>query len=215
MVRRIEIPESDLTLEQIEHFSRVIQQTDGHRLTHIRVGGGEPLIWGPEKIRSLVEHFEALAEVEHIEIQTNWTLRHRMTVHRRRRGRPRIRWTGRPPEQKDHQPWLISPSDLGIGGLSRCWVRRGCGWAFEAWGFTYCTVAGILGRLLRIDPYSSEPQRKVDQRICAHCIYSVPRQVGLLLRSLVYERKINYPTPTLQKGLEDYQRDPVIFRRAD
>lgn len=211
----MEIPDSDLTLEQVEHFTRTIRRLDRHQLTHVRIGGGEPLLWGIEKVVQVVDHLKAIREVAHIDIQTNWTMPRAMEQIKRQRANPKIRWQGTPPERKDHQPWLISPKDLGVAGLGRCWVRKGCGWGFEAWGFTYCTVAGIMGRLLRINPYAEEPQLKVNPEICEHCIYSVPQRVGLLLRSLVYERKIDYPTPTLAKGLELYQKRPVIFDRVD
>jgi hypothetical protein len=122
-------------------------------------------------------------------------------------------------EYKDHQPFLMSPADYGIESPylgKSCTTANVCGSVFEAFGFSFCGLAGALGRLLKINPYSEEPTRKLNPDICKHCIYSLGRRERRELedrseRTFIRRGETHgggdlpYPSPTWKAAIEEYK----------
>lgn len=200
-----QVEDSDLTAEQVARFLEVVR-AKGLGLEEICISGGEALL--VRELGAIMETLAAADEVGEIVLQTNGTL---LTAAAKFEGfaKTSIRYSF--PEEKTHTPWLVSPEDIGIASTRPCWVRR-CGWTFERWGFTYCAVAGSLGRILGIDPYAAEPQEEADPELCQHCIFSIRRPVNNMLRSLIYEGSVGYPSRTLRRGLRRLRRNPPTFK---
>jgi hypothetical protein len=201
LIGLVEIPDSDVTAEQVGRFLEVVRAS-GLGMEQICVTGGEALL--VKDLGAIMEILAAAPEVEEISLQTNGTLPERAA---RFEGFPKTELRISLPEEKDHTPWLLSPQDLGIAGTRPCWVRR-CGWTFERWGFTYCAVAGALGRILGINPYSDKPQAEPEFDLCQHCLFSIRRPVNNKLRALIYEGVADCPSRTLRKGLRHLRRYP-------
>ncbi len=107
-----------------------------------------------------------------------------------------------------HTPFLISPADLNIQASGEhCSVRGYCGRGLDAFGFSMCGVAGVLGRLLQINPYDPvDPVIDYDDNICRHCIYGLPRAKQ---REIIEQTKtgdIKHPTQTYREGLRQYRQ---------
>ena len=129
---------------------------------------------------------------------------------------------------KNHQPFLISPADVGIeADGSECSTRRMCGRGVEAFGFSQCGIAGALGHLLGIDPYHEKPVLHISHpEICKHCLYSLPdaKQKELQRKcppggkwpdgSTFGDSTIDYPTPTFKAALERRKTQPTFFARG-
>lgn len=95
---------------------------------------------------------------------------------------PKVRFRGRV-----HQPFWISPADVGIESkFENCTVRGWCGIGLDAEGWSACGKAVMLGKLLGIDPTMREGSilehaEKPINEICKHCQYGIhPRQVKRL-----------------------------------
>jgi hypothetical protein len=146
---------------------------------------------------------------------------------------PKARWAVDPilegnDEYKDHQPFLISPDDYGVRSENcgkKCLTAKVCGSSFDAFGFSFCGIAGAMGHLLKINPYSSEPTRELDERICKHCIYSLSQEEEQELQNRCNRKFMRYgeecgggddeyPSPTFKKAIEEYKKNPTRFPRA-
>ena len=112
---------------------------------------------------------------------------------------------------------LISPLDLGargVYGVKRpCVVQRRCGRSFEAFGFAPCSVAGTLGRLLGINPYSEDVALRGREEICRHCIYSVSPALQKIVRQAARREELPHPTKTFAGRLDKYIRVPNTYPR--
>ncbi len=100
-----------------------------------------------------------------------------------------------------HEPFLISPRDLRIEGEPPCDVLGRCGRVYEKEGFTFCGVAGSLGRLLDIPVHSSEPVLDPDPRVCQHCIHSIHRPIRDGIFEMQRQGHLPAVTPTFAAAL--------------
>jgi len=174
----------------------------------VKVAGGEPMVH---------PQFYELCEA----IKKNWmhtritrfTIASNGTIPLKENHNLRVRVST--PDEKYHQPCMISPKDLGenpIMGYTRiCKSIMRCGRMFDTFGFTSCAYAGVIGRMINYDPYRERPVLFGDIRICEHCPMSLSHRRRTQLRKQVAEGKIEYPTKTYREGIERLRDEPVTF----
>ncbi len=104
---------------------------------------------------------------------------------------------------------MVSPEDLGVtyhGESDRlCYRQHGCGRLFDAFGFSFCILAGPIGRLLGIDPYHDRPVLDMREEICRHCIISVGVRRAHRLFEKAKSGALPYPTPTWRRAVERWR----------
>jgi hypothetical protein len=93
-----------------------------------------------------------------------------------------------------------------------CICRFNTGPSFDAYGFSFCPLAMVLGRLLRIDPYKPHLYYDQNYEICRHCQYSMGRRARYALIEWS-EREGNCPSPTYREGIERYKENPCFNDR--
>ena len=161
-------PGSDLEPEDLElGYQRVMEA--GIKIKKVRITGGEPLLH-PE--------FSKCLEM----IGRTWNSRYggRTVVFTNGLIKlpPVNGWrynvSGVGTEKDSHMLFpMVSPADLGrqpdcdSGRL--CRRQHGCGRLFDAFGFSFCILAGPIGRMLGIDPYAGRPVLDMQKDICEHC----------------------------------------------
>jgi len=119
-----------------------------------------------------------------------------------------------------HRPWMISPVDMGLKPIvgfngKDCWVQRGCGRGFDAFGFSCCVFAGALGRLFGIDPYSANPVEFGTEELCRHCVCSLSRKDQWRLWVDAMEGRLPTPTTEYVKALERVKSGTIKFKRFE
>ncbi|KKK76834.1 hypothetical protein LCGC14_2859640, partial [marine sediment metagenome] len=202
-----------ITLEGLrEGYRRV--RVAGITIDKTRVTGGEPLLH-PQ----FVEAMEIISETWNKDysartcVFSNGTLKLPKTKGWR---------YNLPSTDKSKQEWfrpsMLSPIDLGYSitnGVDRnCTMQIGCGRVFDAYGFAACVFSPPIGRLLGIDPYSSQPVLKGDPEICKHCPYSLPRKQ--MWRLFVEVRKSKRPpTKTFQEAMARAKNGLIKFTRFE
>jgi len=209
LVGVIKPKDSDIRPDQIPRMVKALKDAD-IKPYRMKITGGEPAA-NPH----LVEVLNELTAIKTVE--DGWVLTN--ATEQDKRGEMKLpkpyHWHRSPLDTKMHDPFLVSPWDLGIQETTpmttKCQTQRVCGIAFDRWGFAMCAMAGGLGRLLRINPYSDKPVIKRDKRICKHCIYSLPLQMQRKVNELCYEKEVTHPTPTFRAALKRYREDPVEF----
>ena len=114
-----------------------------------------------------------------------------------------------------HDPFFWSPKDFGLTSLfGECRVKNFCGKGLDANGWSMCGIAGVLGRLLRINPYTLKGGTvKETPGICEHCPYGLPRATQQGINAEIEAGKKPRFSPTLQKGVEDNANKPLKFER--
>lgn len=124
------------------------------------------------------------------------------------------KWHSSPLPKQHHDPFLASPTDNGFADqldIPNCKIRRICGRSVDAHGFSFCPVAPLLGRLLRINPYKQTPYLGQDPEICKHCPDALPPEPRQELFQLSI--KGQYPSKTFVEGLKRYKEEPMEFPR--
>lgn len=167
-------PDSDLTTSDVEEAGEMVVAA-GIKVNKVRITGGEPTLHP-----RLAEICDITRDVWKVERCTTVLTNATTKATRPKQIWARYKSTDEKTE-KIHHPFSISPNDLGLKGdygtKYPCEQQMGCGRLFDAYGFSFCVLAGSLGRLLRIDPYSKTPVLEGDPRICKHCIFSVGRKM--------------------------------------
>lgn len=218
------IPNSQMTVEQI---ASVIEQWKEHGVVvkKLKISGGEPSL-NPNLVQ-ICQMFLESGIVEVLWVLTNGIKDNLPSLPRGARYKkdPIIEGTD---YQKNHQPFLISPDDLGIRSENcgtSCSTMRNCGRGVDAFGFTFCGIAGALGHVLGIDPYSDEPVlRPPSDEICKHCLYSLDDEEQKRLQrkapisrwpdgTVHYGAGVEYPTHTFREALEKYKKEPTRYPR--
>lgn len=204
---RIKWPDSDMSVENLKLGGKIVRDC-GYQPDRIRFTGGEPLLH-PD-----------IREMAHV-VNDEWKPGLRLvsfsngSIKLKRRLPLRLNKANL--DTRQHRPWLISPADLGIvstgGWKSYCHTRLGCGTLFDCYGFSFCVLAGALGRLLRIDPYKTEPFTNGIKEICQHCICSVPVSRRFKIQDAAFDGEFEYPTKTYREGLEAFKQDPFLFAK--
>lgn len=133
---------------------------------------------------------------------------------------PRWKWYASPLKdpanprsgKNHHVPYFVSPADFGVtASYDACRVRRRCGLGLDANGWSMCTLAGTLGRLLRINPYKMDgPTREEVPGICQHCTYGLPKRKH---HAFVMQHVSQPISKTFAKALEMHNKDPLEFKR--
>ena len=201
---------SDLTAADVKEAGEMVVAA-GIRVNKVRITGGEPTLH-PE-LKEICDITRDVWQVERCTtVLTNGTTR---------KTRPRDIWArykgGDGTAVKVHQPFSISPADLGLQGRYGtewlCELQKGCGRLFDGFGFSFCVLAGSISRLLRIDPYSKTPVLKGDERICKHCIFSLPRRQRWKIWEAWREGKQEAVTKTYKEAEEEFRSLPFRFKR--
>ena len=205
----IDLPDSDLTMEQAVYACKQLKLHDWVP-DKIKLSGGEPRM--NENLSEIREYL-----LKELKPRRMWTLTNgagelnekyvKLNGHK---------WHASPLPKQHHDPFLISPMDHGFEDqldIPSCKTRRICGRAFDAHGFSFCPIAPMLGRLLRINPYRDEPYLGQDPEICKHCVDALPPEPRQKLFQIAIDGK--YPSPTYVKGLKEYRDDPFILPRLD
>lgn len=116
-------------------------------------------------------------------------------------------------------PPMVSPADVGLepvlGGERHCSIQKGCGRLFDAFGFSFCVLAGPLGRMHGIDPYSAHPLMQGWGELCKHCPFSQPARVRARLFGQARAGTLDdgYPTRSYREAVTqgDYLLDIPRF----
>lgn len=169
----------ELTVEHIKAASWQLRR-QGIRLSRVAIAGGEPTV--RRDLQTLINTAALYLRPRRglvLNNGTNSVVREQIRLPRRWRWRitPLDDTSQFDSGKAHHTPFFVSPVDLGTEGRFRhCRVTKRCGKGLEARGFTMCGVAGTLGRLLGIDPYSDElPLGEVPAGICRHCPYGLTK----------------------------------------
>jgi len=201
---------SDLTADDVREAGEMVVAA-GIRVNKVRITGGEPTLH--HELKEICDITRDVWKVERCTtVLTNGTTRNT---------RPQGIWArykgGDETTVKVHQPFSISPADLGLQGRYGtewlCEQQKGCGRLFDAFGFSFCVLAGPIGRLLRIDPYSKTPVLKGDERICKHCIFSLPRKQRWKIWGAWREGKQEAVTKTYRDAEDAFRLLPFRFKR--
>lgn len=216
LVGVLPIPDCEVTLDQLAEAGRRVrrflaQQHLGGRLGVVKLSGGEPLL-RPD-LRQLCDVVIQEWNPSHaLKVCTNGTLAvpdwkdvyfRRSLVHR-----------------KVHYPFAVSPFDLGIpqtelGWKTPCRPQNFCGQGFDAFGFQACPFAGIIGRVLGIDPYCRHPVLMNIQEICAHCVYSISPRIRDRVEKAITRGEVDYPSETYREGIARCREDAPHLRRFE
>lgn len=118
-----------------------------------------------------------------------------------------------------HEPHLISPWDFGIKSLvcdrdKPCTVAKRCGRCFEARGWTFCSTAGAMAELLKLDIWRDEPRYDLEMAVCRHCVWSMPADVRTALTAGVHFGLFEYPSHTWAEALGVRARRRANYRKG-
>jgi len=214
LVGVIDVSDSDIMPEQVE---RMLDELYRRKMVpyRIKLSGGEA---------AENEHLGEIVRImnDALPIQTGWVLTNGTKPSRRGSfGLPKPwKWIRSPlTNNKIHQPFLVSPEDIGLGDQTGdmdkpCYLMNKCGTCFDAWGFSNCAVAGSLGRVLRINPYTKTPPTKRRADLCRHCIYALPKELGYEVQRKAEAGEYSHPTPTFREGLRKWREEgPMEYER--
>lgn len=203
-------PDSDLTAGDVKEAGEMVIAA-GLKVNKVRITGGEPTLH-PQ----LVEICDITRDVWKVERCTTVLTNATTKATRPKQIWARYKSTDEKSE-KIHYPMSISPADLGLQGdygtKFPCEQQRGCGRLFDAHGFSFCVLAGSLGRLLRIDPYSRTPVLEGDPEICKHCLFSLGRKQRWRIWGRWMEGQQEAVTETYRRAEERFRQLPFRFKR--
>jgi hypothetical protein len=212
--------DSDMLMGDLElGWERV--KREGIEVIKVRVSGGEPLLH--PRFSEMMLYIGETWNKEYRKgartcVFTNGTVKRP----------PRRGWRYRTMPMSDRPrlliPTMVSPSDLGMrrrrghvdqrGMMHSCRRQFGCGRLFDAFGFSFCVVAGAMGRLLGEDPYSSRPVVHARRDFCGHCPFGFGIRNAHRLFQRVWSGKVEYPTKTYRAALERVRAEgPMQFKK--
>lgn len=203
----IDLQDSDMTMDQVRYACQQLKLHDWVP-DKIKLSGGEPRM-NPD-LDEIREYIKAELKPHRL-----WTLTNgagdleSKFVHL-----DGHKWHANPLPKQNHDPFLISPVDCGMEDeldIPNCKTRRICGRAVDAYGFSFCPLAPMLGRLLRINPYKDTPYMEQNPEICKHCPDALREEPRQQLFQIALDG--NYPSKTLKEGLKAYKDDPFTFPR--
>lgn len=210
LVGVIKLDDSDITLAQVKRYCDQLKAANWFP-DKVKISGGEP------RVHPQLDAIQELIKQE-LGARAVWTLTNDLpetetAPYPQDKGHT---WKGNPLPKANHDPFLVSPVDAGMTehqNIPACKSRRICGRLADAYGFSFCPVAPLLGRLLRINPYSPEPYIEQDHRICQHCPDSLPEEPRQEL--FEWAKQGNYPSPTFKAALKKYRELPIVYPRTD
>lgn len=212
--------ELEMTAEQMGRAaSKMMDQR--LRIIRLTLGGGEPVM-NPELQGIIDEAAGRLPDLKDGRVLTN-DMPHTKEKRAAIKLPHNFRWVPSPLRDpfdaksgKDsHEPFFISPKDLGMRSKwSQCRVKGWCGKGLDACGWSMCGIAGTLGRLLGIDPYSRDGQTSKEVKgICEHCVYGLKeKEVKGVFRAAVKGKIPNF-TETYVEGLKRHRKNPMVMER--
>lgn len=121
-----------------------------------------------------------------------------------------------PKSGKDkHEPFFVSPKDVGLTSkFVNCGVKGWCGKGLDACGWSMCGIAGTLGRLLGINPYTHKGfTKKETPGICQHCIYGLEEGEQKSIFKSVRSGDMPAISETYSDGLTQHKIEPIQFTR--
>ena len=200
--------DTEISFEDIELAKDIIAKSDAE-FVQIRVSGGEPT-QHPMYEECIAKLWELVVHNKFI-VCTNIQELKSVPQPVKYRKSP-VGW-----KEPRHQPPMISPTDLGIPiDLMLpidCIIIRRCGNLFDKFGFAPCGNAAPIGRVLRIDPYSTTPVlHGNDPEMCKHCYSILTKRQRIELSAEIRAGKMEYPTKTYREGLERDKVEPFVFK---
>jgi len=211
LIANMSIADSDVTLEQLHGMADALQR-DNITMDYIKVLGGEPLI-----------HYDFLGAMEVLEnrLVKEGIAKKVVIVTNDILPRPELdpdifEYWPSPIDQKRHIPILVSPTDIGFetGFREKCATKERCGYSFDAWGFSFCSLSGTLGRVLGSNQYKdSIPEAEIDPEICKHCTFGLRTCYKLKTKRLVTRKQTEYPSKRFKEGLAAQRENPTIYNK--
>ncbi len=200
------VPNSDIDEETLrEGHERV--KAAGIEVRKARVTGGEPLLH-PKfgRLMKVIKETWNKGYGGRTCVFSNGTQDRPFESQRKKRS-----WRYRVSSVEDKRgkffPPMLSPHDLGLepvlGGEVRCKMQAGCGRLFDVFGFSFCILAGPLGKMFDVDPYSAHPLMHGWTELCRHCPFSQRKEV----RNKLFEQAENgtleggYPTKSYKEAV--------------
>ena len=189
------------------------------RVRRLTLAGGEPLV-NPH-LQGILDHAARLPGLKNGRLLTNDVKRDGPRADLKLP--PMFRWVPAPLDldtgKTQHVPFFISPKDHGLDAhYGNCTVRGYCGKGFDAFGYSMCGIAGTLGRLLGINPYSKTPivqeRRPEVLKICQHCPYGIdgrPAKYDLYRR--VAKGELTAISPVYRDGLKRHRKEPMELEK--
>lgn len=196
---------SDITPEQVRYACKMLREMRFYPV-RIKISGGEP---------ELNPHIDEICQIiaEQLKPQKLWIL-----MNGKLPGPDGVHAKINPLPKTNHDPFLVSPIDCGLEEhqvIHACLNRSQTGGAFDCHGFTFCALAPLIGRLLRINPYSPHPIFDQDYRICRHCPLSMNQTGRARIFEMALKGECDYPTKTFREGLKQYHEEPFVIPRLE
>ena len=200
---------SDVTVEDVKLAGKLVLQRD-EEISRVRLTGGEP---------TLHPQLREICEV----VKDEWKPTY-ISVVLTNGSRPRPSLDGTftryswPMEDKEsiHRSHMVSPADLGLephlGFGKPCDIQKGCGRLFDAFGFSFCVLAGGYGRILGVDPYQDKPVIDGQREICQHCMCTLKRRQKWDLWGEIAKGAVPTITKTWAEGLQRHADEPIQFK---
>ena len=231
----VKISDMDMTEEMMREAARRCVR-DNMKVRRITLSGGEPIL--NVELQGIIDACLDFPEMAKVRVLTN-----DMNVSREARSKinlpdERFHWVPSPIDDLDdpysgknlidndrvknriHHPFWISPDDLGMeASFKKCTIKWRCGRGVDAAGFSMCGQAGIMGRILGIDPYEHDPDASVKDHvlkpideICKHCKYGLNKAEG---KQFIRDTKDGtIPpeiSPTWQAAIDKFQDEPQTY----
>jgi hypothetical protein len=196
---------------RVKDAMRVIQavRRSGHKVRKVKLIGGEPTL-----NKDLVEIAEVFLRIcDYLWVVTN-------RIHPRLPELPpRAKYKCDPLDDKEHFPFFVSPTDVGLGARvrreNRCIAPILCGRGVDPGGeFMQCSVARVVARGLGLDDrmvMHKGPVTDLDPRICQHCPLSLGTIGNKKLTWRVHRGEVECPT----KSFVNVKREYKITHAAD
>jgi hypothetical protein len=202
----LDFENTDISLEALVRGAKALREAKC-RIRLLRVSGGEPTLhpWFEECCHILKKRWDP----HWLWVCTNGT-------NLKPRG---LQYREAPSGFREkHQPFMLSPVDLGMeserayhaGDEIPCDLVAKCGRLFDVFGFSFCIIAGGLGRILRVDPYGTSSLSVPNEAMCRHCIFSLHREARERLFIDVAMGAVEHPSATYRQGLG---KEPFRMRR--
>jgi len=209
---------------------------DDMRVRRVTLSGGEPIL--NVELQGIIDALLGLPELAKVRVLTN-----DMNVSRAAREKitfpdERFHWRPSPLDDVDnpysgknnpvndrvknrvHYPFWISPEDVGLEAtFEKCSIKWRCGRGVDSSGFSMCGQAGIMGRVLGVDPYPDDPEANVKdhvlkpvQEICRHCKYGLTKAEGKQFIKDTNDGTIPFwMSPTYERAFAKFKEAPVTY----
>lgn len=226
---------TDMELTAAQMRVAVQQSIDtGMRITQVTLSGGEPVL--NTELQGIIYACLGLPDLLKVRVLTNdmpITLAKRDTIEL---PDERFRWTKAPLDDpmdyksgknkpgvryrdRVHVPFWVSPADIGAeANWANCTIKNHCGRGLDSSGWSMCGQAGILGRVLGINPYdpnkpANEQVNTPVEEICRHCQYGmvVKGKAKKKIAAAVAAGEMEPISKTFVDAFAQFEREPVTY----